>query len=153
MKEIHFNFAKANNLNLSTKIDKRPNLERLRELGQISKAEQLLMDYLRLLGFRVVQQVLFPSLSLKTNKPITVPVDAVVTGGKSNKSIIVELDGTVWHDAEKDNHRDEIMTNLGIKTLRLPYSKPSYPKDSLQHQNWWNNYLQEAGEKVKNNLG
>ena len=152
MKEVYFNFAKANNLNLSTKIDKKPDLERLKELGQISRAEQMVMDYLRSLGFQVVQQVLFPSLSYKTNKPVTVPVDAVVTGGKNNKSIIVEVDGTVWHNPEKDNHRDVIMANLGIKTLRLPYSKPSYPKGSLQQQNWWNNYLQEAGEKVKNNL-
>lgn len=137
---------------ISCKIDKKPNLPKLRENKQLSQAEQRVLDYLQTLGYGVTQQVLFPITAL-SGKPTNVFVDAVVTGGVKQKEVVVEIDGVIWHSSmeakQKDNHRDMELNKLGYPVVRLPYDKPNFSTNSITNQIWWNAYLFYCGEIVQ----
>jgi len=137
---------------LSCRIDKKPNLQALRENKQLSRAEQRVLDYLQVLGYGVTQQVMFP-ITAQSGKPINVFVDAVVTGGVKQKDVVVEIDGVIWHSSmeakKKDAHRDFELNKLGYPVVRLPYDKPNFGINSITNQVWWNAYLYYCGQTIE----
>lgn len=86
------------------KLTQKPDLNYLRNKGQISGVEQLLARELRLYGLEVVQQLIVPNYDTPTTKSHPLRPDLYLPA----KNLIVEVDGCRWHtDDWKKEKRDQ----------------------------------------------
>jgi very-short-patch-repair endonuclease len=148
-----YNFAEKNDLKLHCKLEQKPNLQKLREQKQISKAEQRIINYLRLElpKLKIEQQVVFPSISAK-GKRVRMLVDCLI-----NDNLILQIDGKKWHSEPsakiRDARQDFILSNLGFEVLRVVYDCPYPPKSHpALNQDWWAKYLNSVKLRVKTRL-
>jgi hypothetical protein len=128
----------------------------MRELAdkkQISKAEQRVINYLKLEmpKLEINQQVVFPSLSAKGKKSWMM-VDCLI-----GDNLILQVDGVKWHSTPdaiiRDKRQDFILSNLGFEVLRVDYDCPYPPKSHpAQNADWWAKYLKSIKTRVANKL-
>lgn len=148
-----YNFAEKHGIKLSCKIEQKPNMRELTNKKQISKAEQRVINYLKLEQPKldIKQQVVFPSLSANGKKTFMI-VDCLI-----NNNLVLQIDGVKWHSTLeaklRDTRQDFILSNLGFEVLRIPYDCPFAPKSHpRQNSDWWAKYLKSVKLRVDNRL-
>jgi hypothetical protein len=148
-----YNFAEKNNLKLSCKLEQKPNMRELTNKKQISKAEQRVINYLKLEcpKLQIQQQVVFPSISAGGCKS-SMMVDCLI-----GDNLVLQIDGVKWHSTTeaiiRDKRQDFILSNLGFEVLRVDYDCPYPPKSHpAKNQDWWAKYLKSIKTRVANKL-
>jgi len=122
-----------------SQIDSKPNLEKMFQIGSISKTEKAFLDALEIrLGLKIERQVKFGNYIL---------IDGVAGDWK----IAIEYDGPKNHQSpekqEKDQKRDRILMAKGYSIYRLQWF--DFEKDFGKYQSILQNEVNEASRAIK----
>jgi len=123
----------------NSQIDSKPDLEKMFQIGSISKTEKAFLDALEVqLGLKIERQVKFGNYIL-------------VDGVPGDWKIAIEYDGPQNHQSpekqEKDKKRDRVLMAKGYSVSRLQWF--DFEKDSGKYKLILQNEVKEASRAIK----
>lgn len=104
------------------RLDSRPDMDRLVELGHVSKAALMLGDYLtRIKGWDIQMELTIPNI-LPGKQPYRGDFFII------QKNLIIELDGKFHSPSGRaqEAKKDQQIRDMGLDVIRIPFIIPSH---------------------------